>query len=126
MKKRTTFYTSPIGLALLSFFLLFLTQPSPAALAQPGKITIVDYYADWCGPCRQIAPMLQRLARSDHAIALRRINIVSFNSAIARRANIHSIPLILIYDRNGRLVGKVDGANPNQVMNYVALAKKRG
>jgi thioredoxin 1 len=35
-----------------------------------GNVTIVDFYADWCGPCKQISPSLEQMARTDPEIAL--------------------------------------------------------
>src|SRR6184192_1382052 len=57
-----------------------------------GNVTVVDFYADWCGPCRQLAPSLEQLARSDPEIALRKIDIVNWKMPVARQFNVHSIP----------------------------------
>ena len=40
-----------------------------------GSVTVVDFYADWCGPCRRLSPSLEQMARSDPEIALRKIDI---------------------------------------------------
>jgi thiol-disulfide isomerase/thioredoxin len=92
----------------------------------PGNVTIVDFYADWCGPCRQISPSLEQMARTDPEIALRKIDIVNWNTAVVRQYNIHSIPQVNIYNRGGRLVGTVVGADFEQVKRYVAQAKASG
>ena len=92
----------------------------------PGNVTIVDFYADWCDPCRQISPSLEQMARTDSEIALRKIDIVNWNTAVVRQYNIHSIPQVNIYNRGGRLVGTVVGADFEQVKRYVEQAKASG
>jgi thiol-disulfide isomerase/thioredoxin len=90
-----------------------------------GNVTIVDYYADWCGPCKQVSPALEQLARSDSEIALRKVDIVDWGSAVAQQYKISSIPRVEIYGRKGQLVGTVSGASAEQVRQYVAQAKNR-
>jgi thiol-disulfide isomerase/thioredoxin len=91
-----------------------------------GSVTVVDFYADWCGPCRQLSPSLEQMARTDPEIALRKIDIVNWNTAVARQFNIHTIPQVNIYNRGGRLVGTVVGADVEEVKSYVAQAKTNG
>ncbi len=90
-----------------------------------GNVTIVDYYADWCGPCKQVSPALEQLAKSDSEIALRKVDIVDWTSAVAKQYKISSIPRVEIYGRKGELVGTVTGASAEQVRQYVAQAKGR-
>jgi thioredoxin 1 len=91
-----------------------------------GNVTVVDFYADWCGPCRQLAPSLEQLARSDPEIALRKIDIVNWKMPVARQFNVHSIPQVNVYNRGGSLVGTVNGADIDQIKRYVAQAKASG
>jgi thioredoxin 1 len=91
-----------------------------------GNVTVVDFYADWCGPCRQLAPSLEQLARSDPEIALRKIDIVNWKMAVARQYNVHSIPQVNVYNRAGSLVGTVNGADIDRIKSYVAQAKAGG
>jgi thioredoxin 1 len=91
-----------------------------------GNVTVVDFYADWCGPCRQLSPGLEQMARSDPEIALRKIDIVNWKTAVVRQYNINSIPQINVYNRDGRLVGTVVGADIDKVKSYVAQAKISG
>jgi thiol-disulfide isomerase/thioredoxin len=91
-----------------------------------GNVTLVDFYADWCGPCRQLSPSLEQMVRTDPEIALRKIDIVNWRSAVVQQFNIHSIPHVNIYNRGGSLVGTVDGADFEQVKRYVAQAKAGG
>ncbi len=88
-----------------------------------GNVTIIDYYADWCGPCKQVSPALEKLAQSDPEIALRKIDIVDWGSAVAKQYKINVIPRVEIYGRKGQLVGTVSGASAEEVRRYVAQAK---
>ena len=88
-----------------------------------GNVTVIDFYADWCGPCRQLSPSLEQMARNDPEIALRKIDIVNWKTAVAQQFNIHSIPQVNVYDRSGRLVGTVLGVDFEKVKSYVAQAK---
>ena len=91
-----------------------------------GNVTVVDFYADWCGPCRQLSPSLEQMARTDPDIALRKIDIVNWKTAVVKQYNIRSIPQVNIYNRGGRLVGTVVGADVQEVKRYVAQAKTSG
>jgi thiol-disulfide isomerase/thioredoxin len=92
----------------------------------PGSVTVVDFYADWCVLCRQLGPSLEQMARSDPGIALRKIDIVNWKTAVVQQFNIQSIPHVNVYDRDGRLVGTVVGPDFDKVKSYVAQAKRSG
>jgi thiol-disulfide isomerase/thioredoxin len=91
-----------------------------------GNVTVVDFYADWCGPCRRLAPSLEQMAMSDPQVALRKIDIGNGATPVALQFNIHSVPQVNVYNRGGRLVGTVVGADFNQVKTYVAQGKTGG
>ena len=91
-----------------------------------GNVTIVDFYADWCGPCRELSPSLEQLVRSDPEIALRKIDIVSWRTAVVRQFDVRSIPQVNVYNRGGSLVGTVVGADIDKIKSYAAQAKTGG
>lgn len=68
----------------------------------PGKYVLFDFYADWCGPCRALEPHLNALAgRHDDRLALRKIDVVNWDSAVARQHRLSSIPHLVLYGPDG-------------------------
>jgi thiol-disulfide isomerase/thioredoxin len=88
-----------------------------------GNVTIVDFYADWCGPCKVVDPTIKQLVQSDPEIAVRKIDIVNWGSPVATQYHVSTLPRVEVYGRKGQLVGTVRGADSDQVRQYVAQAK---
>ena len=91
-----------------------------------GTVTVVDFYADWCGPCRALSPSLEQMADTDPEIALRKIDIVNWKTAVVRQFNVQSVPQVNVYNRGGNLIGTVVGADIDAIKRYVAQAKTGG
>ena len=67
------------------------------------KTTIVDFYADWCGPCKMMSPVIDKIAEEkSETIKVGKVN-VDDNQNLAIKYNIMSIPTILIF-KNGSVV----------------------
>jgi len=93
-----------------------------------GKITIIDYYADWCGPCRVLETRLERLMNGDRSIALRRVNIGKWDNAAAKQATelkAEALPYIRVYDAKGNFVAAVTGGMWDEVLGAIEKAKGR-
>ncbi|HYE89936.1 MAG TPA: thioredoxin [Terriglobales bacterium] len=84
-------------------------------------LAMVDFWAEWCGPCRTIAPALEEIAEgSDGDVTLMKVNIDE-HSALAARYEIRSIPTVLFF-KDGELVDRVVGAVPKAKLQSVVDA----
>lgn len=72
----------------------------------PEKYTVIDFYADWCTTCRKVTPVLEELARRDSIIALRKVNVVSWDSPVAQQYGLKALPYLLLYDPQGKLLAQ--------------------
>ena len=83
--------------------------------ASSSKPVLVDAWAEWCGPCRMIAPVLDQLAaESNGRYKIVKLN-VDENPRTASQFNIRSIPTMLIF-KNGRLVDQIIGVQSKQAI----------
>ncbi len=77
------------------------------------KLTIFDFYADWCGPCRVFSPKLERLLLGYSDVALRKVDIVNWDSPVAQQLTktyrMPALPFVLIFNEKEKLIGKVVG-----------------
>ncbi|GAC1395010.1 MAG: thioredoxin [Chloroflexota bacterium] len=71
----------------------------------------VDFYADWCGPCRAVAPAVEQLAAEyDGRLKVVKVDIDA-NPELADRFGVMSIPLLAIF-KDGKIVQRISGAQP--------------
>lgn len=98
-----------------------------ASILVPGKITVVDFYADWCGPCRQVDRHMKDVLASRTDVALRKVNIVDWDTPIAKRhlKGASGIPYLVVFDGTGRKVGSIQGLRLDKLDAAIAKAAKR-
>ena len=86
---------------------------------QPGTAVLVDYWAEWCGPCKMIAPILDEAAKSyEGKLQIAKMN-VDENREIPAKFGIRGIPTLMLF-KNGELAAtKVGALNKGQLSDFI-------
>lgn len=100
-----------------------LNEADVAHIKGKDGITLLDFYADWCGPCKALAPTLERFASENPNITVGKIN-VDENSNTAEEFGIRGIPT-LVFLHDGREVGRLVGATSQRTIQDLLNAIKR-
>jgi thioredoxin 1 len=86
---------------------LEITDGNIGEILENNKITVIDFWAEWCGPCQILGPIIDELSNENIDIAIGKVNVDN-NSVVASEYSIKSIPTLLFF-KNGQIVDKVIG-----------------
>lgn len=87
-------------------------------LSSSDGVFVFDFTATWCGPCKMIAPMMDRLAQDyEDRVTVSKVDLDE-NPALAKKLGIRSIPVVMIY-KDGTLIDKVVGVVPYEKFNTI-------
>lgn len=92
-----------------------ITDANFDEIIKTGQPVLVDFWAEWCGPCKMIGPVVEELAGDfDGKAVIGKVN-VDDNPGVSARFGIRSIPTLLVF-KNGEIVDKQIGAVPKTAL----------
>lgn len=102
-------------------------EKNPSTFVFKGDLpTIVDFYADWCGPCRRVAPIMEKLAQEyDGKIIVYKVN-TDQQRKLAATFQIRSIPTVLFFPQEGKphsLAGALTEAQYKEKIEQILLSE---
>ncbi len=74
------------------------------------QVVLIDFYADWCGPCRMVAPVVEEIAKENANVVVGKIN-VDDDPELAQAYGVMSIPTLIVL-KGGEEVARSTGARP--------------
>lgn len=88
----------------------YVTTDNFEQLLASDKPVLLDFYADWCGPCRMIAPIIEEIANERDDIIVGKVN-VDEQGALAQAYDVMSIPTLIVL-KDGKVANQATGARP--------------
>ncbi len=89
---------------------LNVTKNNFAQIKNSEKTVLLDFYADWCAPCRMVSPLIDEIAKENPQYLVGKINVDS-EPELAQAFRVMSIPMLAVM-KNGRIVNQAVGARP--------------
>ena len=88
--------------------LVTVTKENFDEIIKSEKPVLIDFYADWCGPCRMVAPIVHEIAEENDNVVVAKINVDN-DPELAEKFGVMSIPTLVVM-KNGEEVSRATGA----------------
>ena len=89
---------------------LSVTKSNFEEVKKSEKTVLLDFYADWCGPCRMVSPLVEEIAEENPQYLVGKVNVDS-EMELAAQFGVESIPMLVVM-KNGEIANKSVGARP--------------
>lgn len=103
-----------------TLLIALLTATNPSSGGGPSDPVLLDFQADWCGPCRQMAPAVDQLSRK---YPVKKVNI-DRSPALAKRYGVEAVPTFVVVDGSGRELDRTSGLQPAASLERFYLAAR--
>ena len=77
-----------------------------------NKTALVDFYADWCGPCKMVSPIIEEIANERTDIVVGKVNVDEI-PRLAMKYNVNSIPTLIVF-KDGAEINRIVGYRPKE------------
>jgi thioredoxin 1 len=92
-----------------------VTKENFAEIKNSEKTVLIDFYADWCGPCRMVSPIVDKIAEENPQYLIGKVNVEE-EQELAQAFGVSSIPTLVVL-KNGKIVEQAVGArSKNQIL----------
>ena len=91
----------------------------------PGKVTVFDFWAEWCLPCREVDRAMAAILAEAPDVALRKIDVVEWDRPVVEQhlSRVEALPYLMVYSAEGRRVGVVEGLDLERLERAIDRAR---